>query len=324
MSKEILLYDTIYSYSASEFIAAMGERDINDEVTIRINGGGGDPTFGFGMVAKYLEHKGKKLLKVDGEAHSFYAFMLCYSDDSEALEVAEFVLHRAAYPDWFESNPDYFTDDVRASVVSCNEFLRKAFEAKIDKEKFEAIAGFTIKDMFSLDGRLEVKLTAAEAKKIGLIDRVIKITPQKSAEVKSLKATLMAKNHSVRMAAEKKDEIQKPKNMTIDEIKAAHPAVYKQIVARGANKERKRVAALMVYVKVDSKAVLEAIKEGKELDAEMTAEFMVKMSAQSILGKKKDENGEEIETDEPKKEATAKEKETAEFSVEVKKQLGLK
>lgn len=322
MPKEILLYDNINPYSASEFMSAMGENDINDNIVIRICGGGGDPVYAFGMIAKIQEHTGKKLIKVDGEAHSAYAFMLCYVDESEALEVAEFLIHRAAYPDWYENNPEYFTDDVRANVERVNAFLRKAFEAKVDTAKFEEITGVKIKDIFSLDGRLEVTLTAADAKRIGLIDRVVKITPQKSAEIKTLKAELMAKNLKVKMAAE--HEIPKTKNMTKEEFKAAHGAEYKRIIAAGVNKERKRVSALMVYIKVDPKAVAEAIKSGAELDAEMTAEFMVKMSAQSTLSAKKGENGEVIETEEVDANKTAEKKLEVDFAASVKSQLKLK
>lgn len=323
--KEILLYDNINSYSASDFMLAMAENDISDNIAIRICGGGGDPVYGFGMIAKIQEHTGDVLIKVDGEAHSMYAFMLCYVKDSEALEVAEFLVHRAAYPDWYENNPEYFTDDVRANVERINKFLRTAFEAKVDTVKFEAITGVKIKDIFSLDDRIEVTLTASDAKKIGLINRITKITPQITAEVESLKSKLMAKSLGIKMAAEVPNpENPKPKIMNKEEFKAANNAEYKKIIAVGVNKERKRVAALMVYIKVDPKAVAEAIKSGKELDAEMMAEMQVKMSTPGILATKKDENGKIIETNEENLDITADKKVVEDFSASVKNMLKLK
>lgn len=324
---EILLYSTIYSYTATEFVTALGKLAADEKLVVRINGGGGEPTYGWAMVAKYLEHTGHKFIKVDGAAHSMYAFMLCYSDDSEAIDVSEFLIHRAAYPDWIENNPDRFTDSMRSEVERCNVFLRKAFEAKVDKEKFEKIAGVTIADIFSMDQRLEVTLTAKQAKEVGLINRVVTITPKRQAAIKSLTERMAAQNIGVKIAAavndgddESENEIPKTKNMTIDELKAENRELYNKIVARGVNKERKRVTALLVYQTVDAKAVTEAIIAGKAVDPIMMAEMSLKMGAGKIIEKKKDENGKEIETEEPENK-TAEQKQTADFTASVENLL---
>ena len=70
--KEILLYGQIYSSTAEAFINACNE--VGEEgVSVRINGDGGSPEYGWGMIDKYSEIKSKKLIKVDGKAHSMYA-----------------------------------------------------------------------------------------------------------------------------------------------------------------------------------------------------------------------------------------------------------
>lgn len=327
---EILLYSTIYSYTANEFVTKMGLVKADADLTVRINGGGGEPTYGWAMVAKYLEHKGRKLIKVDGAAHSMYAFFLCYCDDSEAIDVSEFLIHRAAYPDWIESNPDRFTEAMRSEVERCNEFLKKAFEAKVDKAEFEKITGVKIKDIFSMDQRLEVMLTAQQAKKIGLINRVVTITPKRQAEINSLKEKMTAESVGISIAAKEEElnENSKSNNMateikTIDDLKANHNAIYKQAVKRGETKERKRIEALMVFHKFASKEVEEAIKSGKTLDSVMMAEMQLKMNAAATLAAKRGENGEVIETEEVTAEKTAAQKQLEEFTALVDKGLGL-
>ena len=57
MATEILLYSSIYSFSAESFIKEMEAASGND-VVLRINTPGGDPQAGFGMIAKFAEHKG--------------------------------------------------------------------------------------------------------------------------------------------------------------------------------------------------------------------------------------------------------------------------
>lgn len=323
--KEILLYTEINSYSSSEFITAMNEAG-DDDVCVRIACIGGNPDFAFGMIAKFKEHSGKKQIKVDGKAHSMSAFFLCYAEDVEALEVAEFVLHRAAYPEWFENNPEFFTADVRGNVERINAFLKKALEAKIDVAKFEAMKNVKMKDLFSLDSRIDVRLTAAEAKKIGLIDTIVKITPEKSAQIESMIAELTAKAHGIDMAAKTTPEIIKPKNMNLAELKSAHPAVYAEAVAEGlalgVTKEKTRVEACLVFLDIDPTGVKAAIESGADLNAKQMAEFSLKAMSPANLAKLGGDSAKEAVTAEAK-EQTEKEKTAAEIEAKLDVALGL-
>ena len=324
MKKEILLYTSVNSYSSSDFIAALEEAGDND-VCVRINGDGGDPEYGFGMIAKFNEFKGNKLVKVDCKAHSMYVYFLCCADDSEALEVSSFTVHRAAYPEWYEGNPDYFTAEKRADVERINSYLRKLLEAKIDVAKFEELKGVKMKDIFSLNGRLDVTLTAAEAKKIGLINRVVKITAEKAAEIDSLVAKIAAEYTGVKLAAEYKPENKKPINMTIAEFKTAHPEVFAQAVAQGVAQEKARVEACLVYIDIDADGVKAAIESGVELTGKQMAEFSLKAVSKNALGVIEKEAAKTTGTQaDSSVEKTAKEKQVADFEAAVRKEAGLK
>src|ERR1700739_2086809 len=184
MKKEVLAYGSIDSYSSAEFITAM-EAASSDDVTVRVNTEGGSPEYGWGMIAKFAEHTGGKLIKGDGQAHSMGAFLFCYADKGsrECLDVCEFLIHRAAYADWYE-NSDMFDDAMKGNLERVNASLQKAFTNTVDVKLFEEIAneqieGIKVADIFKLDSRLEIFLTAKQAKKIGLVDKVISITPEK-------------------------------------------------------------------------------------------------------------------------------------------------
>lgn len=324
MPKEILLYGSIESYSSTAFIQQM-EENADQDITIRVNSPGGVPEYGWGMIAKFSEHKGSKKIKVDSQAHSMAAFFLCYASDAEALDVSEFLIHRAAYPSWIESNPDYFDEATRGNLERINTSLRKAFENKVDVVAFEALTSMKVKDIFSSDQRLEVFLTAAQAKKIGLIDRVVKITPEKKVEINSLlKAASMKPLYE-----EKKNEIEivelkSTEKMTIEKLKAEHPELYAQIVAIGVASERDRVEACMVFIELDAAAVKEAISSGKPLSEKQKAEFAMKAyNKASLKNIADDSQANAVTTGEVEEDPKAEKPEAKAFFSEVRSQLGI-
>ena len=176
MPKELLIYGQIYSQSTIDFINGMNEIGEDDELSVRVSSEGGDVLYGFGMIAKFNEHKGSKIVKVDGKAYSMGLFFCAYADNVEALDTSKFLLHRAAYSEWFEDSV-YFTPELKAQLVEVNKQLMDAFKAKVDVAKFEELKGVKLKDVFSMDSRIDVFLNAQEAKQIGLINKIVKITP---------------------------------------------------------------------------------------------------------------------------------------------------
>jgi len=70
---EVLLYGDIYSQRARDFIKEVDTAS-GEDLTVRVNSFGGDVDYGWGMIAKFSEHKGKKSVKIDAAAHSMAAF----------------------------------------------------------------------------------------------------------------------------------------------------------------------------------------------------------------------------------------------------------
>lgn len=315
--KEILLYGSIYTYGAESFINSMNDAE-DEDIVIRVNSDGGSPETGWGMIAKCAEHKGKVKMKVDGKAHSTAAYMLCYAEDVECLDVSQFLLHRAAYAYWIENNAELMTQAMKDNLAFVNGKLRKALESKIDVAKFEQLKGVTLDALFSTDSRIDVMLSPAEAKKIGLVNRVVSITPQKKAEIDSY----------MQMAAHAQPvPAPKPTNpiitkMDITKLKAEHPAVYAEVIALGVAQEKDRVEACMVFMEIDPAGVKAAIESGKQLSAKQMADFTLK----AVSGKRVEaiatEGAEEVKTDEVKKKAeTEAEAKVSAFELEARKHL---
>ena len=233
---EILLYGSIDGESSSDFIEDFTEKTANNEnVLVRVNTSGGNPEYTMGMVAKFSEYKGKKKVQVDGKAYSGGMFFCCYADEVEALDVSQFLLHRAAYPSYYENDSSFFTEPIKENLISINRDLRKAFEAKVDVALFEKIKKCKLDEVFSLDDRIDVFFTAQEALQVGLISKINKITPTKKAEIDSYINSKM-----VQIAAEYKgaiqEEIIKTNIMTLEELKAKHPELYAEAIDKGVKK----------------------------------------------------------------------------------------
>lgn len=280
---EVLMYGDIYSYSAAEFINQI-ESNTDSDLTIRINSDGGSPEYGWGMVAKYREFQGTKMVKIDGKAMSTAAFFLLYADEATALDVSQIMFHRAAFPEWYER--DYMTEANKGYLTSINKEVEKAFRSKIDVEAFEAMKGVTVKDMFSLDSRIDVFLTAQEAKKIGLISKIVKITPDRKQKIDAKMLEVSAKYISKDVSANNTNSNNNPKietKMTIEKLKAEHPELFAQVVAMGVSSEQDRAKAWAVFAEIDPKAVADGIKSGENISQTAMAEFTLKkLSATSV------------------------------------------
>ncbi len=294
---EILLYGLIYSESAKDFIHEMNEAE--SDITVRINSQGGDVKYGWGMVTKFKEYvAGKKRIIVDGGADSMAFNFLLYADkgEVEAVDVATFVFHRAAYYS-VEFEQNYLSTSDIEHLKMVNKSLETAFRNRVDVTKFEELKGVTVNEVFSMDTRIDVNLTAKELKAIGLVDRIITITPQKQAEITAnynriiaqsgflpkdyLKETPKANNQ-----ANPKTQIK----MTEEVLRAEHPALYSAVIAKGVEQgvtaERDRVGAWAAFNEIDPVKVKEGIESGLPLTAKATAEFSVaafKVSATATL-----------------------------------------
>lgn len=333
MAKDVLLYGEIYSWSTSQFI-----RDVDDvlalepdaEIVARINTPGGDPDYAFGAIAKFEGLKNKKVVIIDGKAHSMGLYFCCYTQNVIAHDVSDFVLHRCAYDPWIENNPDYFTDTRKKSLATMNKKLRAALEAKIDVPLFEKITGVTLDDVFSMDGQLDVQLSASQAKRIGLVKEVIKLTPTKKAEIENHLIATASKTYGISMAAKKTEETKEPKTqnkktMTLAELKAEHPnlveEITKEVTAVAATKERERIEAWAHFIEVDPKAVGEGIASGKAMTQLQIIELSEKkFNKKAIKDLEDDSEKKDLETGEPASKAKgANQKEVEAFMAGVTK-----
>ena len=295
MPKDILLYNRVDAESSAEFINELSEAEGYD-IVVRVNGPGGSPEYGWGMVAKFSEFQGKKKIKVDGMAFSMYCSLLCYCDDVEALDVSEFMVHRAAYPEWFESNPEYFTEPYKQNLIRINASLEKAFRAKVNVEAFENMkqckdAGITVESLFSMDQRCDVFFSAKDAKKIGLINKINAITPSIAAEIERHQIIVVAKAAHFVSKPIKNDKV-----MTLAELKAAHPEVYAQAVNEGVIEERDRVGSILAFIDIDAKECETIVASGKKLTETQRSEFAKKQVSKMALGLLKTESADAIPT----------------------------
>jgi ATP-dependent Clp protease, protease subunit len=340
--KELYLYSPIYSYTAEALITSMEEFK-KDGVKIRMNTPGGYINYGWGVIAKMQELDSKKTIVIDGAADSMGLFMLPFADEVIASDVATGLLHRA---DGYVANADD-----QKNLDDRNKDLRKKFAAKIDETKLKELKGITLDDVFASDKRIDVRLTAKEMKAIGLVDKIVTLTPKEAQANSDMMEVVTEKMKQIAAMAinpeipaipgdtepeAKKDDKSKTDNtMTLAELKAKHPDLYAQIVSEGVTAERDRVGSWMAFVDVDVKAVSEGIKKGENLSATAMAELSRKsLSAEALkglagssanalpTGEVKDEKGKDgaVKTDaEKQKDASAKS-----FQEEVLGQFGIK
>ena len=270
MTKNITIYGNINDYVASEFVNQIDRAEsFGDDIKIRISTNGGEVMSGFSMLARLQEFKGKKSLVVDGKAYSMGAFMCLYADEVEAYDVTEFLLHRAAYPKWYEE--DYATEDDMKRLENSNKILKAKMKSKLDSEAFEKTSGMTIDAMFEGEQK-DIILTAKEAKKLGIISKILKLDNVAKTEINAnCKAVgIQALYEEVNQEGTKPNfnNNQKTTNMTVDELKKSHPEV--------ANAFRDEIHA-------EIKENISAWGEWKDVDANMAFEGVKTLKAPSAL-----------------------------------------
>lgn len=341
MAKDILIYGDIYSFSAAEFIRSVDELGESDPLVVRINTNGGDPQSSFGMISKFQNHPGEKVVRVDGKAYSTGFFMCCFADNVVALDVSQFLIHRAAYPQWIESNAEYFTDEMKSNLKSINDSLLKALKAKIDVEAFENVTGTTLKEIFSMDSRKDVFIDAKQAKKIGLVSKIEPITPKMAASFESAymesMAAIFKDDKTTDASSGPLVESQENQNfdnimITKEEFKKQNPEAFNAMNAEakqtGIENEKTRVAAWMEHFDVDPVAVKAGIESGKDITMDEIKAFYKKQAEAEAKAEAKGalenegEAVEAIETNAPNENAT-EQTDVEAFEKRIRTKLGL-
>ncbi len=340
MAKEIYMYGGINGWSAETFIQALEEAK-DEEIVARVNSGGGSVFDGYGMITKMQEHTKNITIKVDGIAASMAFFMLPFADSVEANDVAQFMVHRA---DGYAE-----TQEHKDLLSRINKSMQSKLESKLDLEAFEKISGTTLKAIFEAEEQTNVWLTAKQAKKVGLIDKVNVLSTADAEQYKSMVAMLNTRMEDLNaQAKDQKDPNKKSKllnnhkfkTMTKAEFKKQNPDGYAEILADGSMLERERVNTALVFLDADANAVKEIIASGKAMSTTQMAELSLKSVKQGFLATMEEKGAKATETsganagkkaeadavvtaDSKTKEELAKAAELAEFDAEFEKDLGL-
>lgn len=354
MAKEILLLGRITEYNVlywfDQLKDALKDNDA-EELNLRINCTGGSPEYGQSILSKYRAIADQTFVEVDGMAHSMALFILCYTKKERVsvLSTTQAVLHRAAYPPYWEKDPAFAESIEADSLARTNKDLEKALRNSADIEALESLPqmknkNLTVKDIFSMDARHEVLLTGADLVKIGLAGKMVNITPKKSAEISAMTDAFEKCNSveefrmaaSVTAAPPKQESQIEHTIMDLNELKTKFPGIYAQAKAEGHAEgvtagiaaEKDRVEAIMVYADVDAEACKAAVESGKPLSAKQMAEFNRKMISKEALTGAEADSAADVTTGDPKEAGKAKDKAASakvqSFETEVDKIVGLK
>ncbi len=294
MKKEILIYTAIYSFTAKEFVEALN--DATNGATIRINSPGGSVFGTWAMITKLKEYAQKHSvdIKVDGLAASMAAFLLPYFNNVVGSSLSKYMIHRA---DTFVDN-----EDDRNMLIKINADLRAQLEKKLNVERFVEITGVTLDEIFALENRKEVYLSAEQAEQVGLISEVKNIDVTASSRKGIFSVAAVAPEESPKAEQTKNNNSLNTNVMTLEEFKAKHPEIFAQAQKAGEVAERDRVGAWMVFVDADQKAVAEGIKGGEALSATTQAELSRKLLSATALKEEESESPKDVvaETEEEK------------------------
>ncbi len=318
---KILFNQPFYSFYVEEYIKAINEieKEGDDNLDIAYNTPGGSTFQGWTLINSVAGFKGKTSLRATGHVASMGIPLCVMVDHCEALDVTQFMLHRAIM--WTDSE-----DEVKL-LKRINADIHKKLKAKIDDKKLKEISGFNLKEIFEAEPRVDVWLTAKEAKDINLINKVVKLERKAEAQAffsgfESPIAETEVKEKEIE-SKENKTNHKKDNQMDLEKLKKEHPEVYKAAVALGQTTERDRVGAWAVFYDVDPEAVQKGIKEGADLSATDQAGFSRKVAEATFKKSIKGED-EELDTDAPKEktpEAEKAEKEEKAFDDEVSNEL---
>jgi ATP-dependent protease ClpP protease subunit len=286
MAKQILLYNSIYSSSAADF---MGQLDMvgNKDCTIRVNCPGGDPYSTYGMIAKVTAMDNCRL-SVDGMANSCAAYMVAAkasSKTTECLAVSTFVFHRAAT--WMEKYVDMMTPEVKAELENINAVLRGIIEDSCGAAAWQAVTGVSLDDMFSMDARKDVRINAEQAKRLGFVAKINPLTETRKTEIMALsnqygiaafagpvEATTTSTSQNTPVMAEIK---------TLAELEKQSPELHAEAMKAGAESERQRIRGWNAWAHVDAEAVKKGIESGERISPEDVSEFSAKACAPEFL-----------------------------------------
>jgi ATP-dependent Clp protease, protease subunit len=284
MAKTLLLFSPIYSFVAESFVEKLLEVPENEDIEVWVNSPGGSVFAGWSIIAALNEMKGKKTAKVMGDASSMAFYALLFMDNVEAIDVINLTVHRA---DGYVE-----TDEEKAYLAKINKDLRAKMEKRINQDLFKEVTGYSFDEIFDPEKRINVTIDAKAAKKIGLVDKIIRLEPKQIAALNEKMIGFVDYIAENVIDTEKKpidnnikinEKIKK--TMTKAEIKTQFPLVYNEIIAD----ERNRVQAILEFMDIDPVACKTQIDNGNEPNSKFFAEMTRKSMAANLVEKTKTE-----------------------------------
>jgi len=179
MKKPIFLYGRIDEYRAKEFTEELIQLPENEDSETWINSGGGSVFDGYAMLTALAKRKQmypdtKNNAIITGDASSMAFNMLLFMDNVEAVETANITIHRADTWVFDESQQDWLNKK--------NKELRQKLENKVNEELFIKITGTSYDEIFDPEKRLNLTITAKQAKKLGIVQKIINLETTKQLE----------------------------------------------------------------------------------------------------------------------------------------------
>ena len=277
-NKPILLFMPIYDSVAQEFVEKMNCIPEDQDIEIWVNSPGGRVFAGWSIIGPMQKRTGNINMSVFGHAMSMTIFLMLFATRVEALEVTQFMIHRA---DGYVEN-----DEDQILLDNINKDLRKQMESRLNMDVFEQVCGCTMDDIFNSPTRKDIMLTAKQAKKLGLIDSIIKLSPEQiKAQASHFVAFADFSQRSEDEDTQRSEqtpihnEPKTEKSMTLAELKAQHPELVSAIEKDAIAAERDRIGSFLAFIHVDKDNVIKAIKEGNQFTSAVMAEMTVKLTA---------------------------------------------
>ena len=335
MAKKFAFVSQFYNFAVQDLINKIIAEAEGEDVDLIQSTPGGNVFAAWALAGFFKDREGKLTLKAFGDCSSMGYYNALYADFVEALEVTQFSIHRA--------DGRVETEGEINRLKNINKSLRKAMESKIDQAKFENITGFTFDQIFDETQRVEVTLTAKQAKAVGLVDKVISMTDKK---ITALNDKFVAFSDFFETSQGREDQPQgggvnqepkantdnqkvepkKVRKMTPEQLRVEHPETYKVVFGAGVKAEKDRTGAFLAWMETDPEACKKAIENGDEMSQTFVSTMSVKALAKTEVKDQKTESPKD--TEEPKEEVKSPEELKAEAKFKnaeanVLKDLGL-
>lgn len=277
--KEILIYSPIYDYTAESIVEEINEFADEDTLTIRLHTPGGQVMSGYAVLSRLTDRKGAANVFVDGEAYSMGAYIALYGNEVIASEMAKFMFHKAAYPNWYEP-----TEMEKEQLKEINASFKVKMKSRFNDSQ---LAKDTIAKVFEPDVINDVYLSAKQAKEVGLVIKIKPLDLGVKAQIEQYTQMYASFEQQTTEVVASKPQILL--NMNIQELKAQHPALFDEVFAAGrsagAVAERDRVGSFLAFLDVDPKAVKAGIESGNPISETQRSEFALasyRLQANSI------------------------------------------